>query len=125
MAEFDTEVSVKFEILFPTTYVIDADDPTESPKPVQVTELQDYLSDMTANYGGYTISNPYGPPPVAGGYQGGALEQNFWAMLIIPSHLMHQAIEDIKNMVSFFQDRYHQRELLAYYYPVNRYVPRS
>ena len=66
MVQFDTQVSVKFEVLFPTTYVIDPNDPTENPKPVQITEIQDYLSDMTAKYGGYTISNPYGPPPVAG-----------------------------------------------------------
>jgi hypothetical protein len=79
---------------------------------------------MTGKYGGYTISNPYGHPPAAGGYQGGPLEQNFWAMLIIPNHLMQQAVEDIKNMVSYLQERYHQRELLAYYHPVNRYVPR-
>ena len=124
MVEFDTVTAVKFEILFPTSYVIDPDDLTEEPKPVQITEIQDYLSEMTAMYGGYTISNPYGPPPVAGGYQSGDLEQNFWAMLIVPGHLMQQAVEDIKNMFNHFQDRYHQRELLAYYYPVNRYVPR-
>lgn len=124
MVEFDIVTSVKFEILFPTTYVIDPDDPTEEPKPVQITEIQDYLSEMTEKYGGYAISNPYGPPPLAGGYQGGPLEQNFWAMLIVPTHLMQQAVEDFKNMVSYFQERYHQRELLGYYYPVNRYVPR-
>jgi hypothetical protein len=121
--EFDTSASIKFEILFPTSYIINPDDPGEEPKPVQITEIQDYLSEMTAKYGGYTISNPYGHPPIAGGYQGEPLEQNFWAMLIVPSHLMQQAVEDIKNMVSYFQELYRQRELLAYYYPVNRYVP--
>jgi hypothetical protein len=45
-------------------------------------------------------------------------------MLIVRDHLMQQAVEDIKNMVSHFQELYQQRELLAYYYPVNRYVPR-
>ena len=75
MVEYDTVASVKFEILFPTTYVVDPDDPMEEPKAVQITEIWDYLAEMTAKYGGYTISNPYGPPPFAGGYQGGPLEQ--------------------------------------------------
>ena len=95
----------------------------EEPKAVQITEIWDYLAEMTAKYGGYTKSNPYGPPPFAGGHQGGPLEQNFWAMLIIPGHLMHRAAEDVKQMISFFKEKYHQRGILAYYYPVNRYVP--
>jgi hypothetical protein len=63
--EFDTLASVKFEILFPTAYVNNPDDPGEEPKPVQITEIQNYLSEMTGKYVGYTVANPYGHPPVA------------------------------------------------------------
>jgi hypothetical protein len=86
--KFDSVASVKFEVLLPVTYRENPDDPTETPKYVQFTEVADYLREMTAKYkqfGGYTMSNPVAPPPVAGAYQGGPQERNFWVMIrVVP-----------------------------------------
>lgn len=117
--------SVKFEIYIPTTWV-DRGDPAQTPRPIPMTEIIRYLDDMTAKYkrdGGYTISNPYGPPPFAGGYQGGPQERSYWAILIIPEHLLNQADQDVQEMVAFFQDKYQQLEILTHRYHVYRYMP--
>lgn len=53
MSELIAVPSVKFEILLPVTYV-DPADPTETPQFVQLTEIFDYLDEMTVRYGGYT-----------------------------------------------------------------------
>lgn len=53
MPELIAVPSVKFEILLPVTYV-DPADPTETPQFVQLTEIFDYLDEMTVHYGGYT-----------------------------------------------------------------------
>ena len=117
--------SVKFEVLLPVTY-IDPDDPAKTPLPVQLREVARYLNRMTRRYGqfgGYTISNPVAPPPVAGSYQGGHQERNFWVMIIVPDQLLNQAEEDIQQMVSNFQGRYKQKEILCYRYHITRYMP--
>ena len=122
MSQFTIVPSVKFEILLPATY-IDPHDPTETPRFVQRTEVARYLVKMTEKYGGYTISNPYAPPPFEGGYEGGPRERSWLVMIIIPDHLVNEAEQDIQEMVSFFQQTYHQAEILAYHYAINRYVP--
>jgi hypothetical protein len=112
-------------VLFPTVY-IDPDDPTETPQYVQLTDVADYLGLMTAKYGplgGYTMSNPVAPPPYSGGWQGGPQERNFWAMIIVPDHLLNQAEEDIQRMIGDFQAKYKQKEILCYRYHVTRYIP--
>jgi hypothetical protein len=126
LPKFDAVVSVKFEILLPVTYRENPDDLTETPKYVQFGDVTDYLNAMTAKYGqfgGYTMSNPVAPPPVAGVYQGGPQERNFWVMIIVPEHLLNDAQEDIQEMISDFQDKYKQKEILCYYYYVTRYRP--
>jgi hypothetical protein len=118
--------SVKFEVLLPVTYREDPDDPTQEPRYVQLTEVARYLNEMTAKYkqyGGYTISNPVAPPPVAGVYQGGPQERNFWVMIIVPDHLLNQAEKDVQQMISHFQTQYHQQEILCYRYHITRYQP--
>jgi hypothetical protein len=118
--------SVKFEVLLPVTYRENPDDPTETPKYVQLTEVARYLNRMTRRYeqfGGYTMSNPVAPPPVAGAYQGGPQERNFWVMIIVPDSLLNQAEKDIQQMISNFQDKYKQKEILCYRYHVTRYIP--
>jgi hypothetical protein len=117
--------SVKFEVLLPVTYT-DPDDPTETPRLVQLTEVARDLARLTRRYkqfGGYTMSNPVAPPPVSGSFQGGPQERNFWAMIIVPDSLLNQAEEDIQRMISRFQDRYKQKEILCYRYHVTRYSP--
>jgi len=126
MPEFIVVSSVKFEIVLPATYKVDPTDPTATPQFVQLTEVCQYLEDMTVKYGpygGYTISNPFAPPPFAGGYQGESPERNFWVMLIMPDHLLEQATQDILQMVRYFQEKYHQIEILCYSYHVNWYRP--
>jgi hypothetical protein len=125
VSELTVVPSVKFEIMLPTVYT----DPEDSanPKFVQHVEIADYLNEMTAKYreyGGYTMSNPLAPPPYAGVYQGGPQERGFVVILIVPDHLLNEAQQDVQNMVSFFQDKYYQQEILCTFYPINRYVPR-
>jgi len=127
VSEFIVVPAVKFEIHLPATY-IDPADPTETPKFVQLAEVANYLREITAKYkqyGGYTISNPFAPPPLSGGYQGGPQERSFWAMIIVPDHLLNDATQDIQQMVRFFQEKYHQAEILCYSYHVNWYKPSS
>ena len=121
MSRFQVIPSVKFEVLIPTRYVR-RDDPTQTPQFVQLTEVARYLANMTAKYG-YTMSNPHAPPPFVGGYQGSPPERSFWVTLIVPEDLLDQAEQDILEMVTFFQERYYQEEILAYHYSINRYIP--
>ena len=117
--------SIKFEVFFPTAYV-DPQDPAKTTRFVQHSEVAHYLSRMTAKYqdfGGYTISNPLAPPPFSGVYQGGPPERGFVAILIVPDHLLNEAEQDVKQMVSFFQQKYYQDEILCYSSHVTRYVP--
>ena len=122
MPQFRVVPSVKFEVFFPATYT-DPTDPTGTPQYVQVAEIIEYLREITVRYGGYTVSNPYAPPPYSGGYQGGPEERNFWAMIVVADDQLRLAVHDVQQMVSFFQEKYHQEEILCYYHHVNRYVP--
>lgn len=115
---------MKFELLLPASYVR-RDDPRHTPQFVQLSEIADILNDLTAKYqryGGYTISNPFGPPPLAGGYQGGPQERSFSVMVIAPDNQLNEAEQDIKRLITLFQERYYQTEILCYSHPVNRYV---
>jgi hypothetical protein len=114
--------SVKFEVLLPVTYT-DPNDPTKTAHPVQLQDVAKYLSRMTAQYGGYTMSNPVGPPPYAGAFQGGSQERNFWVMIIVPDGLLNQAQDDVQQMISHFQTQYYQQEILCYCYHITRYQP--
>jgi hypothetical protein len=123
--KFEVVPSVKFEVLLPTVY-IDPNDPTKTPHFVQLIEVADYLREMTARYkpfGGYTMTNPVGPPPYSGSFQGEPQERNFWAMIIVPDNFLQGAEGEIQRMIDAFQQTYHQKEILCYYYHVNRYIP--
>lgn len=126
MPELEAVPSVKFEIFLPTVYT-DPNDSTQTPQYVQHSEVARYLNSITAKYreyGGYTISNPLAPPPFSGVYQGGPEERGFVVMLIVPDHLLNEVEQDVKHMVRFFQETYHQDEMLCYSHHVNRYMPR-
>lgn len=125
MARLRLVSSVKFEIFIPVSFV-DPADPTQAPQTVNLRDVVRYLARITAKYkrdGGYTISNPFAPPPYAGAYQGGPLERSFVVILILPDPLLQQAEEDVERMISYFQTKYKQIEILAYHYSITRYVP--
>jgi len=121
VAGFNVVPSIKFEFLLPVAY----DDPdTGERRTVQLSEVIDYIVERVASkYGGYTTSNPYAPPPLLGGYQGEPSERNFWAMLMVRDDQAEEAVNDVKQMLIYFQQQYNQREILCHYYPVNRFVP--
>lgn len=115
--------SVKFDILLPASYFVPE---SSEQKFVQLTEVADHLAELTRKYeryGGYTMSNPYAPPPYAGGFQDEPQERTYWLMLIFPDHLLHEAWKDVEGMIRFFQETYVQTEILAYCYSVTRYMP--
>lgn len=90
-------------------------------------EIADLLNELTAKYqqyGGYTTSNPFAPPPFTGGFQGGPQERSFMVMVIVPDNLLNEAERDIKRLITLFQERYHQTEILCYSHSVNRYIPK-
>ena len=126
MPSFREVSSVKFEVLLPVTYRENPDDPTETPKYVQFKDVTRNLNRITRKYGqfgGYTMSNPVGPPPYAGAFQGEPQERSFLVMIIVPDSLLNQAEDDIQRMVSHFQGKYKQKEILCYRYHVTRYMP--
>ena len=118
--------SVKFEILLPTTF-IDPADPSREPGYVNLTDVVNQLTELTVEFGrhgGFTYSNPFAPPPFAGTYPGEPQQElSFWVCLIIPDHLLDRASPAIQQLVLSFQQRYHQKEILAYHYSVTRFVP--
>lgn len=100
-------------------------EPGGVPRFVQLSEVADHLNRLTEKYqryGGYTISNPFAPPPLAGAYQGGPQERSFMVMVLVPENLLNAATQDIQQLVSLFRERYSQIEILCYSHPVNRYV---
>ena len=114
---------VKFEFLFPTTY---KDPFTGQQKFIQITEITHQLIEFTRKYeeySGYTISNPFAPPPFAGEDIEGLQERTFWAMILIPDYKLNEVLEDIKKLVELFQQKFQQREILTYYHSVYRLLP--
>jgi hypothetical protein len=117
--------SIKFELFIPTSYL---DKKTRQTKFVQRSEIIKHLVRMMNKYkkfGGYTISNPFAPPPYAGGYRGGPLERSTVVMLIVPDQLFAQAEQDVKDLIVTFQSKYQQLEILAYQFAVLRYMPQQ
>ena len=102
--------------------------PGESvPEFVQLSEVADLLNELTGRYqrlGGYTLSNPFAPPPYSGGYQGGPQERTFSVIVIVPDNLLNEAQRDIERLIELFQERYHQTEILCCSHSVNRHVPK-
>lgn len=111
-------------MLLPASYVRPGE---RAPEFVQLSDVADLLNELTARYqrfGGYTLSNPFAPPPFSGGYQGGPQERTFLVIVIVPDNFLNEAQRDIERLVELFQERYYQTEILCCSYPVRRHVPR-
>lgn len=115
--------SVRFEILLPASYEVPQ---TGEHRSVQLVEVAHALADLTQpfeRFGGYTMSNPYAPPPYAGAFQRDPPERNYWLMVVVPDHLLNDAQTRVEAMIRSFQENYFQTEILAHSYSVTRYMP--
>jgi hypothetical protein len=120
--------SIRFEIYLPVSY--SASDPSQENNIhyVNLGEVVEYLAKMMKDYKGYegyTLSNPQGLPPLAGGYQGEELERNYYIVLVFPDHLMGRAVNDVTKMVEYFQTLFNQREIFLLHTAVMRYQPQE
>lgn len=117
---------IRFEIYLPVNYQAQTSSEEDNIQYVNLGEVVIYLAKMMKKYkqyGGYTVSNPQGSPPLSGGYQGEELERNYYIVLVIPDHLVTQAQNDVTEMVEYFQKLFNQREIFLLHNSVVRYLP--
>lgn len=120
--EFEEVPSVKFELYLPVSYRDEAGEI----RFVQGREIIAIAEAHLAKYGqfgGYSMSNPFAPPPTAGAEIGQPQERSYWLMFILPDQLLAEARKDIEVLVRNLQTRYHQREIFTHWYTVTRLRP--
>ena len=116
-------VFTRFKIFLPVTYT---DPNTQRTKYVQLEDISYFLNDIVRKYkecGGYSISNPSAPAPIAGSYRGNPEERSYWAMILVPDNRYNEVLAMIKKKVGELQLKYNQKEILVYYYQVIRLMP--
>ena len=113
MAKLRTVPSVRFEIYLPVSYI---DRETGQEEFLQISDVSAYIAPLTAkleSFGGYSISNPYAAPSIAGGFHDEPQERNYWLMFLVPDQKLPALEPDVKAMISFFQKKYNQHEIFT------------
>jgi len=105
-------VFTRFKIFLPVTYT---DPNTQRTRYVIARKYKEC--------GGYSISNPSAPPPIAGSYKDSPEERSYWAMILVPESRLNEVLVTIKRKVGELQSKYNQKEILLYYYQLIRLMP--
>lgn len=76
---------------------------------------------MRKAYGGVTLSNPAGPPPLRGYWEDKGrveIDELMAIMVLVPLSQQQRAVRDFTRWRRQLEHRYHQKIVLVMYHPV-------
>jgi hypothetical protein len=109
---------LKFETLVPAEYTNLA---TSERRVVPRREIIQFCLRISKTYGGLTESNPTGPPPFRGYWQGEKrieVDELTTIMVLVRSRDQERAIRDFTRWKRQLEQRYNQQLILVMYHPV-------